>query len=229
LTASCATGADAKGFKESKSKGNYTPPDLVLRGAMKMRVTPSNAVQPGQAGFKPALVRSLDLGDKERLVAAGPGGATPAARGSAVAALRLGLAVLTRLFAPVLPFITEDVWSWAYAEDTGHPSVHRAPWPSAEDFKGIASPASPASFDIAITAQSAINKRKTEAGASAGRAVDHLLLAATPATAALLRPVLADVATAVRAAACELTENPTLTEDTVAVLDIRLADRDVSP
>ena len=59
-----------------------------------------------------------------------------AASGSAVAALRLGLDVLLRLFAPVLPFITEEVWSWAFAEETGHQSIHAAPWPGDEDFVG---------------------------------------------------------------------------------------------
>jgi len=119
---------------------------------------------------------------------------------SAVAALRLGLGVLLRLFAPVLPYITEEVWSWTFAGESGSPSIHAAPWPGRRDFDAVAAPADPASFAAAVGCLAAINKRKSEAGVSVGRAVTRLALAASPATLSTLGPVAADVMAAARVA-----------------------------
>ena len=58
---------DADGKKESKSKGNYTSPDLVLKGQMKVRVLPDPSLKPGQVGLKPPQVKSLGLDPAERM------------------------------------------------------------------------------------------------------------------------------------------------------------------
>jgi valyl-tRNA synthetase len=74
---------------------------------------------------------------------------------SARAALAIALDVLLRLFAPVLPFATEEVWSW-WREG----SVHRAPWPTAEPLRTAADPAVVAAAGAALAA---LRKVKSEA------------------------------------------------------------------
>jgi valyl-tRNA synthetase len=58
---------------------------------------------------------------KERAYGAG----TAAEQASAVHALRTGIDIMLRLFAPFIPFATEEVWSW-----THEGSVHTAAWPT---------------------------------------------------------------------------------------------------
>jgi valyl-tRNA synthetase len=129
---------------------------------------------------------------------------------SAVAALRLGLRVLLRLLAPVLPYITEEVWSWAFAAESRRPSIHAAPWPGEADFADVGAPADAESFDVAVACLAAINKSKSEAGVSVGRGVMRLALAAAPATVAKLGAVGADVMAAARVERYDIRADPTL-------------------
>jgi valyl-tRNA synthetase len=157
--------------------------------------------------------------------ARGDAGADEATRGSAVAALRLGLDVLLRLFAPALPYITEEVWSWAFAAQKGEPSIHAAPWPGPADFAGVEPPADREAFGLAIACWAAINKAKADAAVAVGREVEELGLAASPSTAARVRPVLADVLAASRVSRHALEEDPGLEEGVFRVVSARFAER----
>ena len=137
--------------------------------------------------------------------ARGGEGVSPAQQGSAVAGLRLGLGVLLRLFAPFLPYICEEVWSWSFAAETGQASIHRAPWPEAAELAAIAPPADGGGFALATAALAAIHKAKADAAVSMGREVIELQLAASSDTAARLIAVLPDVLAAARCRSHALT------------------------
>ncbi len=83
---------------------------------------------------------------------------TGAAQASAVAALGTAIDVLLRLLAPVLPFATDEVWSWSHDE-----SIHVAPWPTAADL-GVAEPTG--LLPAVSAALIGIRRAKTEAKAS---------------------------------------------------------------
>lgn len=85
----------------------------------------------------------------------------PEGAASARAALGIALDTLLRLFAPVLPFATEEVWSW-WREG----SVHRAAWPTAEPLRVAAGEADAGVVAAAGAALAALRKVKSEAKVS---------------------------------------------------------------
>ena len=93
----------------------------------------------------------------------------PAAE-SASRALRLALDVLLRLFAPVLPFVTEEVWSW-WREG----SVHLQPWPTVAEL-GDLSTGDPALLQLAAGVLAEVRKAKSTAKTSTRTPVTVLTL-----------------------------------------------------
>jgi valyl-tRNA synthetase len=106
---------------------------------------------------------------------------------SARAALGLALSVQLRLFAPFLPFVTEEVWSWW---QTG--SLHRAPWPAEGEL-----PTDPAATGAVLSAATAvlgeIRRAKTEAKRSMRWQVTRLVVRGPEDRLAALERARADL------------------------------------
>ncbi len=95
------------------------------------------------------LVKSRRYGDH------GEAGARSANR-----AMQAAVSIMLRLFAPYLPFVTEEVWSWWHSD-----SVHRAAWPASRDLADLAPPnaASAACLKAAIDVLGEVRRAKSEA------------------------------------------------------------------
>ena len=107
------------------------------------------------------------------------------AAASAQAALAVALDVQLRLFAPVLPFVTEEVWSWW---QTG--SVHRAPWPTAGE---LPADGDPAVIPAVATALAGVRKAKSDAKVSMRADVESATVTATPDQVPLIEAARSDL------------------------------------
>jgi valyl-tRNA synthetase len=125
------------------------------------------------------LVKARRYGDH------GPDGAH-----SANAAMRRTLSVLTRLFAPYLPFVTDEVWSWWQPG-----SVHRAPWPTSAEIDAPAPPAGQV-LRVAVEVIAALRRAKSEAKVGMKAAIARAIVRDTAERLAVLDTVRADVCAA---------------------------------
>jgi len=117
---------------------------------------------------------------------------------SAAAALQLALSALLRLFAPILPFVAEEVWSWWQAG-----SIHRAPWPDVAEL-GTVHDVLP--YTVAAETLAEIRKAKSEQKKSLATPVAHVEMTDTAERIAALRLAIDDVAAAGKVAAHTLVE-----------------------
>jgi valyl-tRNA synthetase len=118
-------------------------------------------------------------------------GSGPAAE-SARATLALALSVQLRLFAPVLPFVTEEVWSWWQSG-----SVHRALWPAATELPTVGDPAV---VSVVATALAGVRKAKSDAKVSMRADVESATVTAPAEQVALVEAARSDLVEAGRIA-----------------------------
>ncbi len=114
-------------------------------------------------------------------------GAPSTEQASAVAALKTALSVLLRLFAPVIPFATEEAWRWS-----NEGSVHRASWPTTDDLAARGE-AGVELLELASLALTGIRRAKTDAKASQKTPVASAAIAAPAPAIALLESAASDL------------------------------------
>jgi valyl-tRNA synthetase len=110
---------------------------------------------------------------------------------SAQAALVLALSVLLRLLAPILPFVTEEVWSWWRSG-----SIHNAPWPDRAELGPVVADQSAGAvsvLEVAADVLGQIHKAKTTARRSMRSPVAVLSVTDTPERIAALELAADDV------------------------------------
>ena len=115
------------------------------------------------------------------------GGQGEEAAASAKATLAVTLDAVLKLFAPFLPFVTEEVWSW-WQEG----SIHRSTWPDAGHLQGLSQGADPALMGEIANALSQVRKAKSEAKVSMRAVVESAHISASESQLARLQGAIAD-------------------------------------
>jgi len=127
------------------------------------------------------------------------------AAGSANAALTAALSVMLRLFAPFLPFVTEEVWSW-WREG----SIHQAAWPTVAEVDALiavdaadARQADQQAYQWATEVLFEVRKQRSEAKQPLKVPISRVRVTTDAEAAALMPIVEADLRAALRVQAFE--------------------------
>ena len=109
---------------------------------------------------------------------------------SARSSLHRALSILQRLLAPMLPFATEEVWSWWQSG-----SIHLANWPTTQETLAdfVASDDASSLLDATCIVLAAVRRAKTEAKVSQRAEVSQLVVSAPLATIDLLKANILDL------------------------------------
>ncbi len=125
---------------------------------------------------------------------------------SALATLNWSLKTFLRLFAPFMPFLTEEIWSWRFTGESK--SIHKAPWPTVQEISGVEAPSCKESFTAAVEVLSRIRGFKTENQVSQKRPVASVEIRGSQDDLEALQPMISYIVESANAEAA-----PVLTVD----------------
>jgi len=131
-----------------------------------------------------------------------------AERLSACATLRISLSMLVRMFAPFVPYITEEIWNWEFSKE--EPSVHRAPWPALSEIAVVPAPASSKIWQAALMLTEQVRKAKADANLSMAAPVREVLVKAAPDWMEGVRAAAQDIIRMLRVETWNLVEDETV-------------------
>lgn len=115
------------------------------------------------------------------------GGKTPESK-SALATLNWTLKTFLRMFAPFMPYLAEEVWSWRYSGVSEF--IHTAPWPTWDEVSMVAAPAHEKSLDATVQLIGLIRGYKTVNKASQRTPVDRLEIKGSAENLEIIKPML---------------------------------------
>ncbi|WP_419843007.1 valine--tRNA ligase [Candidatus Poriferisodalis sp.] len=111
-----------------------------------------------------------------------------AAAADAHLALTVALDTLLRLFAPFLPFVTEEVWSW-----WRNGSIHRCAWPDPDEIAAPAQHGAADAFELTASVLGEVRRAKTEARRSLRVPAARVTVSASPSDIELLETTRRDL------------------------------------
>jgi valyl-tRNA synthetase len=117
---------------------------------------------------------------------------TEAEREGAMETLHRSLLTVLKLFAPIMPHITDVIYRGYFAQLEGHPSIHVSPWPDKNLF-----PVDEEALrigELAMIAVGGIRKLKTLVGKTPGTPCETISLFCPPEIQASLQSVLPELA-----------------------------------
>jgi valyl-tRNA synthetase len=110
------------------------------------------------------------------------------AQASAVAALRIALHTMLRLFAPFIPFSTEEAWNWWQPS-----SIHVSTWPTAAELNVHTANADVKLVKLAADALVGIRKAKSDEKLSMKAEIEELTISCSADQITLLRLIESDL------------------------------------